>query len=137
LTFDVELAFTHSEFTESDPAGDEIPGSIDQVVAAGVTLQNPNGFYGTARLRYFGPRPLVEDGSIESDSSMVVNLTVGYKRASFDVRLDILNAFDSDDDDITYWYGSRLTGEPDEGVEDYHFHPIEPRNVRVHLSWQF
>jgi outer membrane receptor protein involved in Fe transport len=137
LTFDVELAFTHAEFTESDPAGDEIPGSIDQVLAAGVTLQNPNGFYTTARLRYFGPRPLIEDGSIESDSSTVVNLTFGWKRTNLDLRLDVLNAFDSDDHDITYWYGSRLDGEPDEGVEDYHFHPIEPRNVRAYLSWHF
>ena len=38
--------------------------------------QNPQGFYGSARLRYFGPRPLIEDGSVESDSSTVVNLGV-------------------------------------------------------------
>ena len=51
--------------------------------------------------------------------------------------MDVLNAFDSDDDDITYWYASRLPGEPPEGVEDYHFHPIEPRNVRAYLGWKF
>ena len=137
LTFDVELALTHSEFTEFDPAGDEIPGSIGDVLAAGLTLQNPQGFYGSARLRYFGERPLIEDGSIESDPSSVVNLTLGFKRSSLDVRVDVLNVFDSDDDDITYWYASRLPGEPVEGVEDYHFHPLEPRNVRVYLSWKF
>jgi hypothetical protein len=137
LTFDVELALTHSEFTEPDAAGDEIPGSIDEVLAAGLTLQNPKGFYGSARLRYFGDRPLIEDGSIESDPSSVVNLTLGFRRSSFDVRVDVLNVFDSADDDITYWYASRLRGEPGEGVEDYHFHPLEPRNVRVYLSWKF
>ena len=24
-----------------------------------------------------------------------------------------------------------------EGVEDFHFHLLEPRNVRVYLSWKF
>jgi hypothetical protein len=137
LTFDVELALTHSEFTAFDPAGDHIPGSIDEVLAAGVTLQNPQGFYGSLRLRYFGARPLIEDGSIESDPSTVFNLALGYKRSNFDLRVDVLNLFDSDDDDITYWYASRLPGEPDEGVEDYHFHPIEPRNLRAYATWKF
>ncbi|HZF31526.1 MAG TPA: hypothetical protein VE907_20590 [Gammaproteobacteria bacterium] len=32
---------------------------------------------------------------------------------------------------------SRLPGEPDEGVEDFLFHPIEPRDLRVYASWKF
>jgi hypothetical protein len=107
------------------------------VLAAGITLQSPNGLHGALRLRYFGPRPLLEDGSIKSDSSTVVNFEVGYRHERFDVRLDVLNLFDSEDDDITYWYASRLPGEPDEGVEDYHFHPIEPRNRRAYVTWKF
>lgn len=52
-------------------------------------------------------------------------------------NLEMLNALDGDDDDITYYYASRLPGEPAEGVEDLHFHPIEPRTVRAHASWRF
>jgi TonB-dependent receptor-like protein len=137
LTFDVELALTDSKFTEFDPAGDEIPGSIDRVLAAGVTLQNPNGFYGSARLRYFGERPLLEDGSVESGSSTVMNVSAGFKRNHLDLRVEVLNALESNDDDITYWYASRLPGEPEEGVDDYHFHPIEPRSLRLYLNWKF
>ena len=137
LTFDVEVALTRSRFTEFDPAGDQIPGSIDQVVAAGVTYQSPQGFYGSLRLRHFGPRPLLEDGSIESSSSTVANLEIGYKRNNLDFRVDVLNVFDSNDDDITYYYASRLPGEAADGVDDYHFHPIEPRNLRVYLGWKF
>lgn len=137
LTLDVELALTKSKFTQDDPAGNEIPGAIDRVLAAGLTFANSNGFYGSARLRYFGPRPLVEDGSVESGSSATVNASVGFKRASYDLRIDLLNVFDSDDDDITYFYASRLPGEPDEGVEDLHFHPMEPRMIRAYVSWKF
>ncbi len=118
-------------------AGDEIPGSIDRVLAAGVTFENPDGFYGSARLRHFGPRPLIEDGSIESDSSTVVNATIGFRRERYDLRVDLLNVFDSDDDDITYLYASRLPGEPVDGIEDQHFHPIEPRTLRVSLGWKY
>jgi len=59
------------------------------------------------------------------------------KRSNVDVRVDVLNVFDSTDDDITYWYASRLPDEPTEGVENLHFHPLEPRNVRAYLSWRF
>ena len=83
------------------------------------------------------PRPLLEDGSVKSSSSTVVNLELGYKRSRYDVRVDVLNLFDSDDDDITYWYASRLPGEPADGVEDFHFHPIEPRTVRASFGWKF
>jgi hypothetical protein len=137
LTFDFELALTHSEFTDSDPVGNEIPGSIDRVLAAGATLTSPKGLYGSLRLRYFGPRPLVEDGGIRSDASSVVNLSAGFRRGHYDLRLDVLNLFDSRDDDITYFYASRLPGEPADGVADYHFHPIEPRDLRVYVSWKF
>jgi hypothetical protein len=137
LTFDFELAFTKSRFTEFDPAGDEIPGSIDRVLAAGVTYAQPDGWYGSLRLRHFGPRPLVEDGSIESDSSTVVNAALGFKTERVDVRLDLLNALDSDDDDITYFYASRLPGEPLDGVEDRHFHPLEPRTLRLYAGFSF
>ena len=41
------------------------------------------------------------------------------------------------DHDIDYFYASRLAGEPADGVEDNHFHPIEPRTVRLNFSLLF
>jgi len=137
VTLDFELALTESEFTEEDPAGDEIPGSIARVVSTGVTVQSPRGLYGSARVRHFGSRPLVEDGTIESGSSTVVNASLGWRRDRIDLRLDVLNLFDSDDEDIAYFYASRLPGEPPDGVEDVHFHPMEPRTARLHVSYAF
>jgi hypothetical protein len=137
LTLDLEVSLTKSQFADFDPAGDEIPGAIDRVVAAGVTYDNPSGWYGSVRVRHFGPRPLIEDGSVQSDSSTLVNAAVGFRRERLDVRVDILNVLDSDDDDITYFYASRLPGEAEEGVEDLHFHPLEPRMLRAYLNWRF
>ena len=138
FTLDVELALAKAAFTERQRAeGKEIPGAIETVLAVGVSGEHPAGWYGSARLRYFGERPLIEDGSVESDPSTSVNLLVGWKRGPFDVRLEVLNLLDSNDDDITYFYASRLPGEAVEGVEDQHFHPMEPRTARVHLAWRF
>ena len=72
-----------------------------------------------------------------SDASTVVNFEAGYKSAGFDFRLDVLNLLDSKADDITYWYASRLRGEPAAGMDDYHFHPIEPRDLRAYFTWKF
>ena len=49
--------------------------------------------------------------------------------------MDILNLFDSHDNDIAYFYESRLPGEPAQGIPDLHFHPIEPRTYRLYLTW--
>ena len=133
--FDVELALTEAEFTAGPPGEREIPGSLDRVVAAGIAGEFDNGAYTSLRLRHFGPRPLTATGDVESGSSTVWNLGVGYRRSSFDIRLEALNLFDAEDDDITYFYASRLPGEPAAGVEDIHFHPIEPRTLRLHLTW--
>ena len=48
------------------------------------------------------------------------------------IRKDRL--LDSTDDDVSYFYESRLPGEIDP-VADIHFHPVEPRNARLHVRW--
>ena len=42
----------------------------------------------------------------------------------------LFNVFDAEDNDITYFYESQLSGET-EPVEDIHFHPVAPRTLRV------
>jgi hypothetical protein len=142
LTLDTDVTFTESEFTNSDPAGDKIPGAIDTTVAAGAAVGFDNGLFGSLRLRHFGGAPLIEDGSVNSTSTTLVNMQAGWEWRAFPwgdltFTLDALNLLNSRDNDITYFYGSRLPGEPDKGVEDIHFHPVEPFLVRGGLAWRF
>lgn len=142
LTLDCDFTWTDSEFTESDPAGDDVPGAVETTVAAGAAVDFANGLFGSVRVRHFGKRPLIEDGSVKSDPTTLVNLQSGWRWSGFrhgelQLTLDVLNLFDSNDDDITYYYASRLPGEPAEGVEDIHFHPVEPRTVRGYVTWRF
>ena len=105
------------------------------MLSAGITGEFDNGVFASLRVRHFGERPLVEDNTVRSDPSTVWNLGLGYRGEAFELRLEALNLFDSEDDDITYFYASRLPNEPAGGVEDVHFHPIEPRTVRMYVTW--
>ena len=100
----------------------------DQKAAGVVAISSP----GTgARYRHFGAAPLIEDNSVRSDPTTVINLELGYRFAKrFAVSLAAYNLFDSDDNDITYFYEGQLPGEG-APVEDRHFHPVEPRTLRL------
>ena len=137
LSLDFDIAYSHARFTEDDPAGNYIPGSIETTIATGVAIDLPNGIFGSLRTRYFGPRPLIEDNTVRSKATTLVNLQAGYKYKNLRAQIDVLNLFNSDQHDIDYFYRSRLPGEPIEGVADVHFHPVEPRTVRFYLTYKF
>lgn len=53
------------------------------------------------------------------------------------LMVEVLNLTNSKRDDIAYLYASRLPGEPAAGIEDVHFHPVEPRAVRAGIKINF
>ncbi|MBQ0760450.1 MAG: TonB-dependent receptor [Zhongshania sp.] len=137
-SLDFEYAYTDAEFTDSAPEGNEIPGAIKNVFQAGLNANFASGLFGSLRVRHFGERPLIEDGSVTSDASTIWNLRAGYRLANWVIKADVLNLTDSDDHDIDYFYASRLAGEPS-GVDtdDIHYHVIEPRTVRLSVGYRF
>ncbi|MDQ3774555.1 MAG: TonB-dependent receptor [Pseudomonadota bacterium] len=138
LTFDADFSFSKARFSDDGPAAHHIPGAIETVITVGVTIDDLKGFFGGLRVRYFGPRPLIEDDSVRSSSTTLLNADVGYKlREDLRLGVEIFNLLDSEDSDIEYFYTSRLAGEPAAGVDDIHFHPVEPRSARVTLSLSF
>lgn len=137
LQWDADVAFTHARFRDDDPAGDHIPGAIGTAVNTGPTILLPSGWYWTFRTRYFGPRPLVEDNGVRSAYTSLCNMSLGYQSRRFRASVDFLNLFNSKDHDIDYFYTSRLPGEPAGGVDDLHFHPVEPVNVRFNMAWTY
>jgi hypothetical protein len=135
LLFDLDLGASRAEFTDSDPVGSSIPGAIDRFASLGISVKDLGPWSGTLLGRYFGPRPLVEDNSVRSQSSTTFSLRTSYKvDAKTRVNFDVFNLFNRDVNDIDYYYASRLnTGEPAAGVNDIHFHPAEPRSFRLAL----
>jgi outer membrane receptor protein involved in Fe transport len=141
LIVDADLAWSRSRFSGSHPVdnsvGDRIPGAVENVASIGIAIDHPSGWFGGARFRHFGKNPLIEDGSVESDPTTLVNLEAGYHISdTLKVSGAVFNVFDSNDNDIIYFYESRLPGEA-APVEDIHFHPVEPRNVRLTVTGKF
>jgi outer membrane receptor protein involved in Fe transport len=137
LSIDADLALSRARFTDFDPAGDRIPGSIERALSAGISYENLGRTFGSLRVRYFGPRPLIEDASIRSKASTLVNARLGYNfPAGLSLALEVFNLLDEKASDIDYFYESRLRGEP-QAVEDVHFHPAEKRSARLVAQWKF
>ncbi|WP_217705172.1 TonB-dependent receptor [Peristeroidobacter soli] len=137
LIVDADLAWSRARFTDYDPAGDRIPGAVENVASVGLAIDHPSGWFGGARFRHFGSAPLIEDDRVRSDSTTLVNLEAGYRFwKRYKVSAAVYNVLDSKDNDITYFYESQLANES-APVEDIHFHPVEPRTVRVTLTARF
>lgn len=139
LTLDADLSFSKARFRGNDPAGNYIPGSVGTVLATGATVHDVwGGFFGGPRLRYFGPRTLIEDGTQRSRPTIMLSGMVGYKfNPTWTVQAEVFNLMNRKDSGIDYYYQSRLPNEPAAGVGDTHFHPVEPISFRLSLSANF
>lgn len=139
LTLDADLSLSHATFRDDAPEGNRIPGSIETVVATGISYQGDSGLFGSLRLRFFGPRPLLEDNSIRSSATILLNAQLGYRfNKTWTLTADVLNVLDRRDHDIDYAYESRpLPGGPDPLGSGLHFHPVEPIQARIALTARF
>lgn len=135
LALNAAYTNTNARFKKDQGGGREIPGAVESTFTLGLNGSWENGLSASARLRWLGEAPLVEDDSVRSDDSLLVTAGVAYRRGSAEFRLDVFNLFDSKDRDIEYFYASRLPGESLAGIEDIHFHPLEPRSVRGSVTW--
>ncbi|PKO90167.1 MAG: TonB-dependent receptor [Betaproteobacteria bacterium HGW-Betaproteobacteria-12] len=137
LAIDADLAWSHARFRDVAPEGEHIPGAVATTANLGLTIDRLGPWFGALRLRYFGPRPLIEDNSIRSTSSALTNLRLGYKLAPrTQLTFDVYNLFDRRANDIEYWYESQLANEA-APVFDRHVHPTEPRTFRLSFAHRF
>ncbi|HEY4037873.1 MAG TPA: TonB-dependent receptor plug domain-containing protein [Burkholderiaceae bacterium] len=142
LLLDGDLALSRAKFTTDQGTapnlGRYVPGSANTVASFGATVSPLGPWFGQLQLRDFGPRPLIEDDSQRSRSTTLTYARIGA-RISRDAKLalDVFNVFNRQASDIDYYYASRLRGEPTQGVNDVHFHPVEPRSFRLTLSMSF
>nr|WP_255608597.1 TonB-dependent receptor [Methylosinus sp. Sm6] len=121
------------------------------IVAMGsVEVGEAIGLFAALRYRYFGERPLSEDGQIKSPATGTLNLRLGYRFDNgWSIQADAFNITNSRSDMITYGYGSLLPSDKlyglcqagaapskvcEVGVMGRHFKPMEPPAVRVTVS---
>jgi outer membrane receptor protein involved in Fe transport len=177
LGLEGDIAVTHARFRGDDPnqaalyaslagfpaaqignaPGNYIPGAPSMIASAGITLGERTGWFSGLRYRYFGPRPLTEDGAFVSPATGLLNGRLGYRfKNGWRVQLDGFNLLNSKSDQITYAYGSLIksdslfamcfpaVGAPtapaavcQTGVMDRVLHPVEPLAIRLTVIGQF
>ncbi len=133
LSVDFDVAFARARSRDFSPAGDRIPGAVEGVGQLALTVDQLGPWSGALRLRYFGPRPLIEDDSVRSRQSVTINGRVAYQVSrTVKVELEGFNLANRRDSAIDYLYASRLKDES-AARDDIHFHPLESRSARLTL----
>lgn len=75
---------------------------------------------------------------LTSRSTALLYGRIGYAVSrSTRISLDVFTLLDRKASDVDYLYRSRLRGEQPDGVDGIHFHPVEPRSVRLTLAHNF
>ncbi|SHN06702.1 Outer membrane receptor proteins, mostly Fe transport [Duganella sacchari] len=137
LSVDLDLAYARARSRGQQDEGSYIPGAIEGTGQLAVTVDDGGPWSGSLKLRYFGPRPLLEDNSVRSQASMTLNGRIGWKiRKGLTLELEAFNITNRRDSAIDYYYESQLKGEA-APVADIHFHPIESRSLRATLIKNF
>ena len=141
VAVDVDLAFSHARFPNVPDDEAFVPGALNRVISGGIAVNPPEsvrtGPFAGFRLRHFGPRPLIEDASVTSNSTSIFNGEAGYKFSErIRLTLEGFNLLDAEVSDIDYFFESRLRDEP-APVEDIHFHAAIPRSARLSLQVSF
>jgi outer membrane receptor protein involved in Fe transport len=122
------------------PEGENfVPGALESSGELGVSAIFPE-WNVSGRARYLGPHALIEDNSVRADSTLLVNLRAAWTPQSssgWEIYGELLNVFDSDANDIDYFYATRFPGEPVDGVEDVNSRIVEPQQFRVGVKRTF
>jgi TonB-dependent Receptor Plug Domain len=131
LTIDADYAWSHARFRDDESAGQFVPEALVSTLDGGVAIADLVGL----RFRYFGPRPLTQDGTVQSKATSLLYADVGYDIATrVRVSVAVFNILNTTASDIDYYYVSRLRGEPLAGVAGIQTHPAEPRELRASVS---
>lgn len=131
------LAWTRPRYSDALAAGPYIPNAVQQVSNMVLSAKNLGPWSGSVGVRYVGPAPLTENNTVRSASSLTTNVRVSRQlNQAVEVSLDVLNSADRHNNDISYWYTSRVSGEST-GVKDVHGHPAEPRSLRLTTRMNF
>jgi hypothetical protein len=148
LTIDADFAVSRAYFTDHDTAiGDRIPEAINSSISASAILHDIPGAQGltaSVRLRYFGPRDLIENGSQHSAPVTVVNARFGYDLTRHvSLGLEVLNVLNTAYNDAEYYDSYRLLGQPanpdspDGSYLGHTIHAGEPREFRGSVTYRF
>ncbi len=143
LEFYTSFATSHARYTvNSDDGtghiGRYVPNSPNIIANVAGYVRDIGHWSGGIEWRYLGHFPLSTDNVVKGKGYSEVNLEGGYGFPDgFKVEVGLYNVLDTHANAAEFWYGDRLPGEPANGVNDIHVHPLEPRSVRFTITKAF
>lgn len=131
LSVNLDLAHARARSRGAPAGAGHIPGAVEGVGQLALTVSQRGPWSGSFGLRYAGPRPLNEDNTVRAGGGATLTGQLGYKvNRNLRLELEGFNLANRRDAAISYFYTSRLRGEA-QPRDDVHFHPLEPRSLRV------
>lgn len=131
------LDFSESRSRLADNALEfrNIAGALNRVINLRSIYTWRNGWTASIAWRYLGAYVL-DDGQ-RADSAQKADIKISYlSNGPWQMDFSLLNALDSADYDIEYFYESQLPTES-APVADHHVHRFVPRTVRMKITYAF
>lgn len=130
----VDYSRTRSRLTDKTLEFRDIAGALEEVVSLRAAYAWAENWQASLAWRHLGDYAL--DEGRRAGSADKVDVKMSYLSGPWRIDLAVLNALDSADHDIEYFYESQLPGEADP-VADHHIHSFVPRTARVKLAYEF
>jgi outer membrane receptor protein involved in Fe transport len=134
------LATTHARFTSpfddgTGHIGEHVPNSPKDIASFTAYVKNLRGWSGALTYRFLGRFPLTPDARIRGDGYGELNGDLSYQLpGGWKLGCGVYNILGTHANAAEFWYRDRLRGEPADGVNDLHVHPIEPRTARLTIG---
>jgi outer membrane receptor protein involved in Fe transport len=143
----IDAVYTGSDARYVDnPDGVYVEGAIENAGQIGFSAVK-NNWEASLRVRYLGEYALTPDNAQRAESQTSVNLRGAYTVGRATWYAELLNVFDQDGKDITYWYEAYVDGLDPPGLtsEDIDCsitncrmsRAEEPRTARVGVKFKF
>jgi len=134
LTFDAN--YTLARFSEEAEGENYIPLAPDLTITTGIKYISDFGLYGGINYKHLGDRPANENNSIVAQGYGIIDLNIGYRLNHFNFGINIENLLNREWNETQFATTSRLESEA-EAVEEIHFTPGTPFNLKASISYNF
>jgi outer membrane receptor protein involved in Fe transport len=143
LWADADLTLAHAAYTRDQGNGSAVALAPTFTGQAGLSAFHPAGWRGRIGARWVGTRPATQDpNGLQAQGYFLVDLTLAYRWRFLEVGLIVENVLNTSWREAQFANASYVAGRDDpslagKGVEDIHFTPGNPINVRGTLALYF
>jgi TonB-dependent Receptor Plug Domain len=133
LTYDLDLSYTWSEFTN----GDKVPLAPRFLAFTGLTARHDSGLQARFQMRHIGRRYSIEDASFETPTSTIFDLFLKYVWQRYEFFVQFQNLTNKKWRSAEHVFESRTPGEVTAGLPgqlDSHFTPGDPFTVKAGIT---